>query len=363
MLIGVVLSTVFNCVKHDNHSITRAQNRLYLDSLYSFSLKLENSIGDIHDHHGIKIDSKGSRFLFVDRLKSQVIVTDSLGNLEATIGQSGRGPSEFLSIDGINFVNDTLIFVLDDDLKKVSFFNLMGEVSKSFSLENDDYYFTSPDYIVKKSIIYTGILESNYLPYSRTNDFKKMSESKILVVLDTDWATIKMVGSYDLLTANQPDYINAQVLGTNYGGNRVFINQVNSPIIQYYNVDDNKFGVFSSQIPVNFKLEKKFMSAMQSRMKIKEMSIGRTYTERLVPLNNHLFKSIDKLTEEWNITLDHLTKINSLVVYDYDGNILAEKVLEGKRLFGGHGDKLYFLTNNNPDNFTIEVATYRLERK
>lgn len=360
-IVFCVLGTLSCTQSHDaNSKKGRKKINLEIRSVYTFSLNSPELISRIHDHHGIKTDSKGEQFLFADKGKNQVLVTDSLGNVEQIIGQTGRGPKEFLSISSLSFINDEAFLVYDESLSLIKIFKVDGSLISSFRPSMDGYYFASPDLVIYDDMIYGGILEAKYIPFAQNRDYKKMMASKIIIAIDTSGNDIAKYGSYDILTSESKDYVQFSVIGINKNQKKVFVNQLDSPIIQVYDLEIGSFGIFSEQIPENFMRPKEFLGANNSLKAIKEKTVDRTYVERLVPLDEHLFKSIDKLTEEWNITQDHMTKTNILVVYDYKGNIVAEKVLEGKRLFGGHGNKLYFLTDNNPDNFTIEVATYRL---
>lgn len=362
MIICCVLGAL-NCTQSNKPFTEKKKKYIELDSLYSFQLESTEIVSRIDDHHGIKADSKGEWFLFADRGKNQVLVTDSLGNVKVIVGGSGRGPTEFLSINGLAFINKDSFLVYDESLALIKMFEVGGGLIGSFKPSMDGYYFSSPDIVVNKSVIYAGILESDYVHFIQSQDFEKMAQSKIITAIDTSGNDMGKYGSYDKLTPESKDYVQFSIVGFSNNWNKVLVNQLDSPIIQYYDIDTGTFGVFSEQVPKNYVRATEFISVNNSKNRVREMSLGRTYAERLVPLENHLFKSMDKLTEEWNITRDPMTKTNILIVYDKNGNIVAEKVLEGKRLFGGHGNKLYFLTDNNPDNFTIQVATYRLVDK
>lgn len=363
LLIACCVLGMLSCTQPNKSTSGEKAKELVLDSLYSFQVESPEIIGNIHDHHGIKVNSTGQRVLFADMSKNKVLITDSLGKVEALVGGNGRGPTEFLEINGLGFIDESTFFVYDESLVLIKKFDINGNLIGSFSPSMEGYSFSSPDFIVNDSTIFAVIIETEYLRFFQNNDYEQMAQSKIITAIDTSGNDAGMYGEYDKLTPESKDYVQFSILEFSKSWEKIFINQLNSPIVQYFIPETEEFGVFSEQVPKNYMQAKEFMPARISVNKMKEMSLGRTYAERLVPLENHLFKSMDKLTEEWNITQDHLSKTNILVVYDKDGNIVAEKVLEEKRLFGGHGNKLYFLTDNNPDNFTIQVATYRLVDK
>lgn len=88
------------------------------------------------------------RIIVLDRFKAQgVFVFDKTGKFLHRIGQLGKGPNEYTSIDHIAIIPDkTQLAILDRNARNVKFFNLNGQYIKT---EPVPVYISSIEYLSK----------------------------------------------------------------------------------------------------------------------------------------------------------------------------------------------------------------------
>lgn len=108
----------------------------------SISFKDEMKIGDkesdmnqkFYNLFGVYTDSQNN-FYLIDKGNFRIQVFDENGKFIRTISRKGEGPGELLSPVAVGVYNQELIFVGDDELRRVNVYDIKGEFIRSFKVE------------------------------------------------------------------------------------------------------------------------------------------------------------------------------------------------------------------------------------
>ncbi len=103
------------------------------------------AVGGLEELGGVVFESQPASAAFgpsgavaaADRLGSQVLMLSAEGHLLRSVGRSGAGPGEFQGPVRVGFTGDSLLWVVDAQLSRISWFDLAGALVETRSLPGE----------------------------------------------------------------------------------------------------------------------------------------------------------------------------------------------------------------------------------
>lgn len=178
-LLILLLIVSFNCDKKKSKKDWKELN-IELNSVFEIpdTSKLDSEIFFFHPDF-VVTDSKGN-IVIADRSLNELIVFDKDGLFLRKIGGRGRGPSEFMNINGMSINNSDVIHVFDQSSQTIKRFNILGEFLKSTDLgtaSTDIEFEFWDDYTLLFYLKdFRSDIKQNFLLHSYSSEFNKTGE-------------------------------------------------------------------------------------------------------------------------------------------------------------------------------------------
>jgi hypothetical protein len=312
----------------------------------------EFKIGRIEAPLLINEDQGQLKFILYDSSLNQVLVVNSEGIIEVTIGSYGSGPRQFQHITSFGLDKDTLI-VYDAELDKVKKFTLDGNYLGSHDgLIKDKIWIRSNRLFEINGFYYYGIQEA--VKSNANNHW----ESKTVAVYDKSGQLIELFGEYD------PDLVNSHQL-YNYAniiagrGDLIFTTHRTSPTIQKYDVNTKSLisrfgGVYGS-----FKVSEERPNITDTREVKNKINTQFSFVGDSFVSKDYFAFYFFNFTDEFFEMRDPNSKENFLHLYDLaNDSIIGEVQLPYLPLGMDTKGNIYLLLNDDPDNFQIGIYEF-----
>lgn len=332
----------------ESHAKVYTTKDTRLSKVRDFVLKVADSeIGRIEPP--ILISEDEGKLFYYDLGLSQIIVSDTLGNIISKFGRKGRGPKEFLHITSYGIDKDT-IYVYDGNLGKFKKFTLNGELLDIFDGPiKDNLWFRSNRIYVDENKLFFGIQEAKYS--SASNHWK----SRTVAEYTKDGKFISLFGDYDPdLEGSSRLYKYANMVYDN-ADNFMYTVHRTSKDIQKYNLNTKEIiSRFSNPQSTNFLVADRAPDEYDSRVDRNRLNLSQSFVGDPFVSEDYFVFYFFNFTEEYWETRDQSTKHHFLQFFDKQDNFLFELEVPYYPL-GMAGNNLLLVENDNPDNFRIGV--------
>ncbi|MEX0722587.1 MAG: hypothetical protein WD053_01850 [Gracilimonas sp.] len=348
IIVSVALLT-FACTSEQGAD-TRS---IHLEEQNSFVLKPDslNLFGSFDEN--FKINKKGDKVAFSDRIKEKVFVFDDEGNFVQVYGENNKGPNGIISVDGYDFARDGRMVILDLKQSLLKIFDSNGTVIKSSSVfENTEFYLAGSDFILYEDVIYLPILEGRYA--------NSPDSSNLIGKMDLDGNFVDSFGSFDPFLNEDKQYLMENMFEISESG-IIYTNLSSSYRINSYQINNNSYiESFGTEYP-SFSLPQKDVKFNLSIPEINNRMTGVSLTNSIHSTSDYFIKHVQILTEEWFKNVNSEDKYNFLVIYDLETKEFLGEINIHGTLGAVHENQLYIIEDFNPDNYTVGI--YELVEK
>lgn len=135
-----------------------------------------NDPGIIHSAYDLEVAN--NRLYVADNILNKILVYSKTGDFIHSFGERGRGPGEFTAIKSFA-VFDSVIFVYDQNLKRINKFSLQGDFMESVTLETPtsiiDMYEINNNYLLFRPNV-RGYISLETIGYLYDDTFNELSE-------------------------------------------------------------------------------------------------------------------------------------------------------------------------------------------
>lgn len=294
-----------------------------------------------------KISKDGKMFVFADRIKEKVYLFDNRGNFINRIGEPGKGPKGILSVNGFAVDNNNNIIILDMRQRLLKVFDVEGQLLSSTTIfEDEDIASSSPlEFHVNGGAIYIPIIEMKY--------FENPAKSRLIGKFNYNGQLDTLYGQFDPFINEDKNYkFSNRLLITEE--EVIYSNLQTSPFIFEYNLTKNELYQFGIRSP-SFRLPNKEIAPGLPIPEISKRAVGTSYVIGLYEVGSSLIQHYQSMTEEWFETVDYSEKKNFLVVYDREDREYKGELSTPHTLASVSENKLYFIEDFNPDNYTLGI--------
>ncbi|MDR9416640.1 MAG: 6-bladed beta-propeller [Gracilimonas sp.] len=335
---------LFSCTK--DH-LPNDQKRLGLKFFDSITLAhSEPLFGKFYEK--FKITKDGKYWVFADKMREKIFVFTNKGKFVNTIGKSGQGPEGIERIAGYDINSKNEIFIYDSSQRMLKVFSINGELLKSNNfLDQVTFGITPMEMYWYQDKILATIIENSYM--------FDPSNSKLLAKIDTKGRIDTLFGSFDsfIKQNNSYSFFNKMMIDTVQG--TVYTNLVSSPFFQKFDLDTYERTQYLGEKFEKFRLPDREINANVSIQEINKRLENTTHVVSIYLINDYLVQHYQNLTKEWFQTTDYSMKENFLIVYERENYDLISEIDTDYTLGAVHDNKLYFIEDFNPDNYTIGI--------
>jgi len=303
-----------------------------------------------------KITGDGEYWIFVDRMRDKIFVFDKEGQYINTISESGRGPRGIVSIDGFDVNENNEVFIYDASQRMLKIYTLDDElISSNNFLEKVNFGTTPLEMLWYEGKVLTSIIENEFM-------FEPQN-SKVLALIKTDGEIDTVFGRFDPFAEHDNTYSFFNNITIDDSSNVVFTSLSSSPFIQVFDLNNFSKESYIGAKNSTFKVPEKEISANLSIDEVNRRSVNTSRAVNLFLTDDYIVQHIQTLTEEWFLTTDYSSKANSLIFYDRITGEIVQEVPVEHSLGSVRDDKLYFIEDFNPDNYTIGVYEIVTDQK
>lgn len=296
----------------------------------------------------IKITNDQEYLAFAERIKNQVFIFNSKGNLHGVIGESGKGPKGIVQIYGFGFNNSNQVYILDSGQWLLKVFDLKGNLIYSTPFFEEVTLQPSPFSISwYKGGFVVPIFEKKYI--------KKPEKSDLIALVNKNGIPIKTIGTQDPFTSkdNRTSFFSEMALDS--VNDLAYSNLQSSPYYQIHDLRSGEKVGMGGKVTKNFNLVEEEIKA-NSTIQTKKSGLEETSVNRRIFLTNeYVIQQRQTLTKEWFETSQYNSKKNYLVFYSKETNEFLGEISVPFTPIGEHGSKLYLVEDFNPDNYKIGI--------
>lgn len=353
----LLLLLLFGCSFQDNdyqgyQKSNKNLKSIILNKIGSFTINTEDSILIGNLLSPFVINKNATRIAFYDLLRKHFLITDNNGNVLYIVGKPGRGPSEFVSVQGWDFDENNNLIVCDAGQRMIKIFDSDGKLKKAFSIfENEALSSSGRGLFVKDSLIYIGILEMKHWDIDREN----IGESNLIAVFDYNGKLIDTIGQYDPYTEKANYYGSSPQIYINFNFHKLYATHGNSYRIQIYDLNNNKRLDYFGFKSTHFKESPEVIEYYYSTVKIFDMSLNQSFSNGIFLTSNYIIFFFENLSERWNQTRNSKYKEYFINIYNRESHDFVSEIFLPYELATVHKSKLYLIEDYNPNSYTIGI--------
>lgn len=323
------------------------QRNIELINQKSVTLELPDPLfGKFYEEFRITEDSK--KWIFADRIRERVYVYDNNGAFLNTIGDRGKGPRGIVRVAGFDVKNNDEVFVYDPSQRLLKLFSIEDSLIHTAEFLEGGKIGTTPfGMLWYKDNIVATIIENEYI--------YEPDQSKLLSIINTDGSVDTLFGKFDPFAREDNSYSFANVMAVDDQSGLVYTNLQFSPHIQVYNLESTEKVDYINADLQNFNLPEQEITPHLSIPEINKRSVNTTLVANVFLTEKYIVQHIQVLTDEWYKAADYSEKDNILAIYDRQNHHLVDELNTDYTLGAVQDNKLYFIEDFNPDNYTIGI--------
>lgn len=323
------------------------QRNIELIKQKSVTLELSDPLfGKFYEEFRITEDSE--KWIFADKISDRVYVYNHDGSFLNTIGDRGKGPRGIVRVGGFDVNDDSKVFVYDPSQRMIKIFSIDDSLSHSSQFLKGAEFGSTPFEITwYKDRILTTIIENEHI--------YEPAQSKLLSVVTTDGIVDTLFGTFDPFAKEDNSYVFFNELTIDHHSGLVYTNLRMSPNIQVFDPETkNRVDYISADLK-SFVLPDQEITPHLSIPEINKRSVNTTLVANVFLTEKYIVQHIQVLTDEWYKTADYSEKDNILAIYDRQNHHLVDELNTDYTLGAVQDNKLYFIEDFNPDNYTIGI--------
>lgn len=349
------LCIIFSCSNQDYDHFYESDKRdkdFILDKVREMIIKPHspdsNIIGRLRTRFAVNRDN--NLFAFYDEIARQFLITDKEGFIKSVISGKGKGPGEVVKAGGFDFDEEDRLVVYDEGQIRITVFNLNGEIVQTSKMENTDYSMGGRKLFISGTEIYTDVINQNYL-----GDLQNAWQSDLIGVYDYDGKLVNTMGKYDPLIKEAMSYVVFPVINIDYQDHLILSAHSSGYTIQLYDLRDGERIAWFGTKTSNFNESEEYISSYQSRQKIKEQSIGISFTSSVHSTSEFIVLHFENLTKSFFENNNFNDKDVFVAIYDKESYDSYGDISLPYALGNIFDDQFYLIENDNPDNYTIGI--------
>lgn len=290
----------------------------------------------------------GNIFVFLDELQQKIFLVEKNGEIINSIGKTGRGPREFIRVQGYDLDSNNNVVVFDESQNLIKIFKSDGTLLTILKLFEDEKY-----YVPSRGLVATD--STFFLQVIKAGEITDPNNSKLIAGINYEGEIIGLMGSYDPYISQDNHYHTSHSFFIDKNNNEIFTNLVTSPRIQIFDLNSNSLlAYFGYESPNYKKLEKEITRSLPRKI-IQERSLNQSYGIGVYATEKYILHHFQNLSTEWFETNDNSEKKDFLVVYDRTSHDFIQEISLPHFLGLVHDNKLYLIKDSNPESYTIAI--------
>lgn len=335
----------FNFDKSDNVEIIKKW-------IYGFSIEPTPDIHIDRASDVVAFNSSEDKMAWINQDKNQVFVTDTTGAHLFHFGSRGQGPEEFLEISGIGFNENDEIIVFD---AKQNMFKNFGDdgILKSVNsgFIEDGISLMSRRLHYHNDMLISAVID---MQYASPNSFW---HSDTAAIFDEEYNFVKSFGTYDSTLIESSYLYTFPIVTVDKEQNALFISHRKIPFIQVYELDSGeRIGRFGMRSP-SFKMPDDEADISDPLHLRRQKNLNQSFVEENFISEDYFFFHFANANEDLLNYGDIFMRDSYLNIFEKNEpyNFLGEVALQSIPLYISDNNRVFVLSDDNPDNFQIEV--------
>lgn len=345
----IILTTVLvcsSCTSDENISVDLSSLSLTkVDSVI-----LENSeplFGKLTEQ--FRVNTSGDIWVFAESNQDRIFAFDSLGQFKHVLGERGKGPKGIVRVGGFDIDDNNQVIIYDAAQQMLKIFDLTGELIHSTPFLSDSKLWVHPYGL--------HAFGDKFLVSVTENKFiREPHKSKLLALVGYDGTVDTVFGKHDIFTTEDNSYSAENTLFNS--SDTVYASSVGSPYIQVYDSRTFQQTNYFGEKSASFSIPEKEVHAGLPISEINKRYSGSSVLLGVYGTNRFIVSHMQILTEEFFEATDFSKKKNILVIYDRQTKELIKEIPVSHTLGAVHDNKLYFIEDFNPDNYTIGIYEF-----
>lgn len=334
------------CNKADDNKRGEA-GELVLEKLEEITLEVQEPIfGRFLEI--FRVSKDGKYFLFNDLSQQKAYVFTSNGGFVNRIGESGKGPKGIVGLYGFDFTEENEVFIYDSSQRMFKIFDMDGALINAVSIDEDSGVSIPPFHLrYHKGKIYAPIIEPVHI--------NEPHNSKLLVEISIDGAVDTLFGKHDEFAAQDNHYIFTNVLTIDESRDKIYTSLSTSPFIQEFDIVTHSLTDYFGEKTQSHKIPDNEITRFISINEVSKRATGTTSNYSIHTTDEFIILHRQLMTEKWFATASVDAKENTLLIFDKDNHDFIKEINTEHILGATRNNKLYFIENLNPDNYTLGV--------
>lgn len=308
----------------------------------------------------VEFNSRGDMYFF-DSIKNNFLVYTNDGEFLKSFGRTGRGPLEFQLVYAYNIDAEDNLYVYDDAQRQIKVFNNDLQLTSIQDVDNAEYFISSHSIEIINDEVILGVIDARVVG-NGMNRNELINSSPIMIVSSDSLNMARYLGTYDPYIKSINSRYNRPLFDIDEVNNTILVSHQNSYRFQeydmksgervtYFGVKDESFGEGMAKIRQG--------ENRQSRI---SKTMSESSNEKVFYTSDYIGNYYINGTEQWFDTKD-LADLNYFIsLYSKDNHSLKSVLRTDYRLIGVFNDELYFIEDENPDNFQIGIYSIAKSR-
>lgn len=293
-----------------------------------------------------RINDAGNIWIFAERNQDRIFAFDNHGKFINILGERGKGPKGIIHVSGFDINNEDQVIIYDAAQRMLKIFDLSGKLIQS------NTFFSEGELWVHPYGVYT-FEDRLLISVTEMKFIREPQKSKLLALVKYSGTVDTVFGMHDKFTEEDNSYSAENTILISL--NTILTSSVGSPYIQIYNRDTYQQVDYFGENSKSFSTPKKEIYGNLSISEINMRAEGSSIMTGLYSTDNFIVSHMQILTEEFFETVDFRQKKNVLIIYDKETKEYIKEIPVPYTLGAVHNNKLYFIEDFNPDNYTIGI--------
>jgi hypothetical protein len=338
----------------DFRSLSLERGDLELSKVRTVTLQEVDSVSIGAPLYSVEVDKKGRMFFF-DTIENKFVVYERDGTLVKSFSNSGRGPLEFERVYAFTIDTEDNLVVYDDSQRLIKIFDKDFTLKEIFEVDNKRYFISSHDLEIYDGKIITGIVKAEVANNRMKPELLVASPNTVLIPIDQP-ENILFKGNYDPHLLRIKSRYNRPLLALDDQEKVLFTSHQNSYRIQEFDLASyQRISYFGYKQETYGEGLVELSQTSENRRENYLKSLNESSNEKLFFTDRYVGNFYINGTEEWYDSKDLNDLSYHLAVYDRNTKGLRDVFKVDYRLIGVHGGQLYFIEDENPENFKIGV--------
>jgi len=311
------------------------------------NIKLEGAqpmFGKFKEHFEISKDE--SYLFFADRMLDQLFVFDSVGRHVSVIGERNKGPKGLVELSDFTVKDNNEVVIYDAAQRFLKTFDLSGKIINSVN-----FLQTSPisafELAWYNDKIITSVVENKFV--------ENPQNSKLVGLFNTDGKLDSLFGKHDPFTTDNNNFSIKSVISIDKERGVLYTNLKKSPFVQIYDMQTFERISYLGIETNNFRIPEKEIYMGLSIPEINKRSENVSSIVGIFTTECCVIQHMQVLTKEWFETVDFSKKENILILYNKETLEFIKEMPVDYILGTVSNNKLYFIEDLDPDNYTVGV--------